>query len=143
MMPAPVWWLAGAALGLLPILAIGQSPTADRVVSVAYARLIENPAAYAGRKLSVPACAATAAHHGAYLYDCRDPDAQILTLGGSPAAEMDLFGERSVVESRRVSAKMVGVLEWRPDALPACCLDPRFLFHLESVSEVRALPDGL
>lgn len=113
--------------------------TGEDLPSVAYRRMVDNPAAYAGRLLAVPACAATAAHHGAYLYDCRDAAAQIVVLAGDRDVEKALFGERSVLEGRRVSARMIGVLEWQPDAPMACCLDPRHVFHLERVEGVSVL----
>lgn len=137
---SPVRCRAVACCALALLAAAGAASASEGLPSVAYRRMVGNPGEYAGRRLAVPACAATAAHHGAYLYDCRDADVQLVTLSGSRDAEQALFGERRVFEQRRASAVMVGVLEWRPDAPMACCLDPRYVFHLERVEGVSALP---
>jgi len=118
----------------------GGLQAADLPQLLTYRQLLTDPAEYSGRRVSVAACASTAMHHGAYLYDCDDPDAQIVTLGGSRAAEQALFGQHSVVEQRRVSATVTGVFTFEPDAQAACCMDTRYMLELDAVSGVTSLP---
>ena len=105
---SPVRCRAVACCALALLAAVGAASASEDLPSVAYRRMVGNPGEYAGRRLAVPACAATAAHHGAYLYDCRDADVQLVTLSGSREVEQALFGERRVFEQRRASAVMVG-----------------------------------
>lgn len=118
----------------------GGLQAADLPPVLTYRELLSDPVEYSGRRISVAACAATAMHHGAYLYDCDDPGVQIVTLGGSRAAEQALFGRHGPVEPRRASATVTGVFIFDPDAPMACCLDARYMFELDSVSYVTSLP---
>ncbi len=128
-----VAWLAASGLGSGPAFA-------DEPLRVAYRHLAENPEKYAGRHVRVPACAATAMHHGAYLYDCDDSHVRIITLAGPFVILEELFGTRDVLWARRAAATVSGVFEWRPEAAPQCCLDNRVLLYAESVSGVKRLP---
>ncbi len=101
--------------------------------------MAENPDKYAGKRVQVPACVATAMHHGVYLYDCDDSHVRIITLAGPSMILEELFGTRDMLRVRRAAATVSGVFEWRPDALPQCCLDNRVLLHAESVSDVTRL----
>ena len=128
-----VAWLAASGLGSGPAFA-------DEPLRVAYRHLAESPEKYAGRHVQVPACVATAMHHGAYLYDCDDPHVRIITLAGPPMILEELFGTRDLLRARRAAATVSGVFEWRPEAPPQCCADNRVLLHADSVSGVTRLP---
>ncbi len=132
-----------AGIGVAWLLAVGPGSGhafAHEPVRVAYRQLAANPDAYAGKRVRMPACAATAMHHGAYLYDCDDPHARIIALVATPRVQEALFGAHGGVETRRAAAMLSGMFEWRPDAPVQCCLDNRVLLHVESVSGVTRLP---
>jgi len=128
-----VAWLVAAGFGS------GLAFADDEPLRVAYRHLAENPDKYAGKRVQVPACVATAMHHGVYLYDCDDSHVRIITLAGPSMILEELFGTRDMLRVRRAAATVSGVFEWRPDALPQCCLDNRVLLHAESVSDVTRL----